>query len=80
VRLETHQEATALAEEIDLPGEQWSMYAELSELHQLRGDEDQARQFIAHVAEIKESLANKIDDEQLRTAFLSAQRIRSILA
>jgi tetratricopeptide (TPR) repeat protein len=66
------QEAARFAEGVGLPGELWSICVELGEMYQKQGDESQAYHTFARAAEIKQSLANKMEDQQQRTAFLSA--------
>ena len=67
----THlEEALALAEEMELPGEQWSILAHLSKLYQANGVEAKAREAMIQAAEIVETLAAKIGDEDLRVGFL----------
>jgi DNA-binding SARP family transcriptional activator len=73
-------EALTLAESIDLPGEQWQIWAKLGELYRVMGEEAQARQALGKAAEIAQALAARIDDEGLRTAFLAAESVRPIMA
>jgi hypothetical protein len=55
---------------MDLPGEQWSILAQLGELHQANGAETKARETLAQSAEIVQALAARIDDKDLRAGFL----------
>ncbi len=73
------QEAAQLAEEMGLPGEMWSMWVALGEMYQKQGDEREANQTFARAAEIIQSLAKKMEDEQLRTTFLSARLVQHTL-
>jgi predicted ATPase/DNA-binding SARP family transcriptional activator len=65
------QQAVQLAEEIGLPGELWQLLAALGELHQSGKNEIMAKQACALAAQVVQSLADKIEDEQLRASFLS---------
>jgi len=73
------QEAARLAEEIGLPGELWQILAVLGELYQLCKNESQAQQAFARAAQVVQSLADRIENEQQRTTFLSAQQVRVVL-
>lgn len=64
------KEAAILAEEIGLPGEQWSILAALGKLYRAGGDEAKAQETLAHAATIVHALAATIDDESLRAGFL----------
>jgi DNA-binding SARP family transcriptional activator/predicted ATPase len=76
----THLEAArVLAEQLGLPGELWQLLAILGELYQSSRNESQAQQAYAHAAQIVQSLADRIENEQQRTTFLSVQRIRTVL-
>ena len=71
--------ALMLAEELGLPGERWQTLAAMGELYQSRKNESQARQAYARAAQVVQLLADKIEDEQQRTTFLSAQQVRAVL-
>ncbi len=76
----THLEAAQdLAEQLDLPGELWQILAVLGELYQLCKNESQAQQAFARATQIVQSLADRIENEQQRTTFLSAQQVRVVL-
>jgi hypothetical protein len=77
--LERLREAEALAEEIGLPGELWQIRAALGELHDRRGEPEEARDAYRRSARIVERLAGEIADEALKEGFLSAPPIRSVL-
>jgi tetratricopeptide (TPR) repeat protein len=64
------QEAEALAEEIGLPSELWQVEASMGELHEERGEPEEARGAFARA--IVRELADKIGDEALREGFLGA--------
>lgn len=72
--------ARALAEQLGLPGELWQVLAVLGELYQSCKSESQAQQAFARAAQVVQSLADRIEDEQQRTTFLSAQQVRAVLA
>lgn len=74
------QKAVQLAEEIGLPGELWQILTAQGELYQSCKNESQARQAFAHAAQVVQLLAGRIEDEQQRTTFLSAQQARAVLA
>ncbi|HEY6407325.1 MAG TPA: AAA family ATPase [Ktedonobacteraceae bacterium] len=71
--------ALMLAEELDLPGERWQILAALGEMYQSSKNESQARQTFARAAQIVQSLADRMEDGQHRTTFLSAQQVRAVL-
>jgi DNA-binding SARP family transcriptional activator/predicted ATPase len=72
--------ARALAEQLGLPGELWQILAALGELYQSCKNESQAQQAFARAAQVVQSLAGRMEDEQHRTTFLSAQQVRTVLA
>jgi tetratricopeptide (TPR) repeat protein len=71
--------ASTLAHEIGLPGEIWQIQAALSDLYRQRGDVGQARQLSVQAAASVQSLANRIEDQRLRTAFLTTACARHVL-
>jgi predicted ATPase/DNA-binding SARP family transcriptional activator len=73
------QEAARLAEGIGLPGELWQLLAALGELYQSCKNESQAQQACARAAQVVQSLADRMEDEQQRTTFLSAQLVQRVL-
>ncbi len=73
------QQAVQLTEEIGLPGELWQILAALGELHRSDKNETEAQQAFARAAQVVQSLAARIEDEQQRTIFLSAQQVRAVL-
>jgi tetratricopeptide (TPR) repeat protein len=73
------REAEALAEEIGLPGELWQMRARIGELHERRGEAEEAHQAFSRAAQVLKDLAAKIKDEELRERFLAAPRVRRVL-
>jgi len=73
------QSAAAIAGEIGLPGEEWSVLAQLGDLYDLKGDQEAARQARRSAAEVILRLADTIDDEVLRKGFVGADIVRSIL-
>jgi tetratricopeptide (TPR) repeat protein len=76
-----HLEAARdLAEQLGLPGELWQILAALGELYQACKNESQAQQAFARAAQVVQSLAGRMEDEQQRTTFLSAQQVRTVLA
>ena len=69
----THlQAALALAQEIGLPGEEWSILGALGGLYADQGDQAQAQQAWNDSAAIILRLAETIDEEDLRAGFLAA--------
>ena len=73
------REAEALAEEIGLPGELWQIRARIGEIHERRGEADEAREVYSRAAQTLRTLAGKIKDKGLREGFLSAPRVRRVL-
>jgi DNA-binding SARP family transcriptional activator/tetratricopeptide (TPR) repeat protein len=69
----THlQTASALAQEIGLPGEEWSSLGALGALYAGQGNQAKAQQAWDVSADIILSLAETIDEEELRVGFLRA--------
>jgi tetratricopeptide (TPR) repeat protein len=73
------QEAVRCAEEVGVPAELWSMCVELGEMYQKQGDESQSDRTFARAAAIIQALAGTIEDQQQRTAFLSAPVVKRVL-
>jgi tetratricopeptide (TPR) repeat protein len=63
--------AQRLAEEVDLPGEQWSILVQLAGWHESQGNREQAQQLRSKAADIINRLAGQIKDEQLKLEFLA---------
>jgi tetratricopeptide (TPR) repeat protein len=74
------REAEALAEKIGLPGELWQIRSRIGELYEQRGETGEAREAFSQAAQTLKTLAQKIGDEELREGFLSAPRVRRVLA
>jgi predicted RNA polymerase sigma factor len=73
------REAEALAEERGLPGELWQIRAALGELHEERGETEKAREAFDGAGTIVRELADKMEDSELRSGFLSAPQVRRVL-
>ncbi|MFL5692393.1 MAG: hypothetical protein ACJ795_11365, partial [Ktedonobacteraceae bacterium] len=73
------QEAARCAEEGGVPGELWSICVELGEIYQKQGDESQADRTFAQAAEVIQALADTMEDQQQRTAFLSTPVVKRVL-
>jgi tetratricopeptide (TPR) repeat protein len=73
-------EAQALAEKIGLPGELWQIQSRIGELYEQRGETGEARAAFSQAAQTLKTLAQKIGDDELREGFLSAPRVRRVLA
>jgi tetratricopeptide (TPR) repeat protein len=71
--------ALTLTEKIGLPGELWQIQSKIGELHERRGEVEQAREAFFGAAQTLRMLAQKIEDEELRERFLSAPRVRRML-
>ena len=71
--------AEKLSGEISLPGELWQIRTKLGDLHEERGDREEALRFFLLAAQTIQTLAGKIEDEELRTGFLSAIPVRRVL-
>jgi tetratricopeptide (TPR) repeat protein len=72
-------EALTLAEKIGLPGELWQIRSRIGELHERRGEAEQAQQAFSRAAHVLKDLAARIKDEGLREGFLAAPRVRRVL-
>ena len=71
--------ALTLAEKIGLPGELWQIHSKIGELHEGRGEAEQAREAFSGAAQTLRTLAQKIRDEKLREGFRSAPQVRRVL-
>jgi DNA-binding SARP family transcriptional activator/predicted ATPase len=71
--------ARDLAQEIDLPGEEWPILDALGTLYSDQGDQDQAQRAWNTSANILQRLAESIDEDEMRTGFLESRIIRRIL-
>ncbi len=72
--IEHLQSAVALAQEIGLPGEECSILNALGALYTDQGDQAKAQQFWRAAAVISLSLAETIDEEDLRAGYLTATK------
>ena len=72
-------EALTLAEKIGLPGQLWQIQSKIGELHERRGEAEQAREAFSEAGQTLRMLARKIEDEELRERFLLAPRVRRVL-
>jgi predicted ATPase/DNA-binding SARP family transcriptional activator len=71
--------AAALAREIGLPGEEWSILGELGALYAGQDAQDKAQGAWEASAAIILSLGESIDEEEVRAGFLGADAVRHIL-
>ena len=72
-------EARTLAEKIGLPKELWQSQSKIGELHEQRGQTEEAREAFSLAAQTLRMLAGNIGDEKLREGFLSGARVRRVL-
>jgi DNA-binding SARP family transcriptional activator/tetratricopeptide (TPR) repeat protein len=77
--IEHLQEARALAEKIGLPGELWQIQSRIGDLHERRGESEEARAAFSRAAQTLRMLAQKIGNDELRERFLSAPQVRRVL-
>lgn len=73
------REAVALAEDMGLPGELWSLLAALGELCLARGEQEQARDAFKRAAAIVQKLAEKMEDDGMRASFLESPQVLRVL-
>lgn len=73
------REATALAADLGLPGEQWQIQAELGRMFEAKGEPTQAQRAFGEAATIIRRLAEGIGDEALRACFLAGPQIQTVL-
>jgi tetratricopeptide (TPR) repeat protein len=73
------QAAASLAQEVGLPGEEWSILGALGALYAGLDDQAKAQRARQASADIILSLAETIDEEDLRGGFLTADTVRPIL-
>ncbi len=71
--------ALALAQEMCLPGEAWSIWGALGGLHAERGEQAKAQAAYQEAAALIRRLAATMDEESLRVGFLAALPVQSIL-
>jgi tetratricopeptide (TPR) repeat protein len=72
-------EARTLAERIGLPKELWQSQSKIGELHEQRGQTEEAREAFSLAAQTLRMLAGNVGDEEQREGFLSAARVRRVL-
>ena len=72
------REAENLADEIGLPGELWQIRSTLAELHE-HGDREEALRLYSLAAQTIRTLAEKIENEELRSGFLAAAPTQQVL-
>jgi tetratricopeptide (TPR) repeat protein len=77
--IEHLQEAGRLSEEIDLPGELWSIRAALGGLYLKLGDKQQAHDNFVQAATIVRVLADALRDEKHRFGFLGSALVQQVL-
>jgi tetratricopeptide (TPR) repeat protein len=73
------RKAEVLAAEIGLPDELWQVWARIGELHERRGEADEAQRAFSRATQILRDLAARIKDAGLREGFLAAHRVRRVL-
>ena len=71
--------ARTLAEKIGLPKELWQSQSKIGELHEQRGQTEEAREAFSLAAQTLRMLAGNVGDEEQREGFLSAARVRRVL-
>ena len=67
----------ALAQEMELPGEDWPIWGELGRLYGEQGAKEKAREAYAEAAVIIPRLAETIDEADLWAGFLATGPVRS---
>lgn len=72
------REASALAKQIPLPGEEWQIETQLAEVHHIRGERDMAQAAYTRAREITAILADRITDAELRARFITALQLRGL--
>jgi tetratricopeptide (TPR) repeat protein len=77
--IEYLHEAHTLAEKIGLPDELWQIQNRLGDLHERRGEIEEALKAFSLAAQTLRMLAGKIRDEELREGFLAAPQVRRVL-
>ena len=77
--IEHLHEAGQLAEEMDLPGELWSVLSEIGELYLKRGDRLKAYDNFAQAATIVRKLAEGMENERQRMNFLTSPLVQAVL-
>ncbi|MDT8305393.1 MAG: BTAD domain-containing putative transcriptional regulator [Anaerolineae bacterium] len=73
------QAALALAQEMELPGEQWPVLGALAVLYAERGEQAKAEEARQSAAGIIRRLAESIDEGEWRAQFLAAKPIQQLL-
>jgi hypothetical protein len=77
--IEHLQEAGRLAQEIDLPGELWSIRAALAEWYLKQGDKQQAQNNFIEAATMVHMLADAPENEEHRVGFLASPLVQRVL-
>ena len=73
------EEARILADEIGLADERWQIQVALGDLNQSRGEQALAGEAYAQAVRVVQELAEKIEDEALRTRFFTAPLVQRVL-
>lgn len=73
------EEAYSLAEEIGLSDERWQIQVVLGDMEQSRGEQVLADRAYVKAVHVVQALAEKIDDDTLRTGFLTAPQVQRAL-
>jgi tetratricopeptide (TPR) repeat protein len=72
------QKALVLAKEIGNPPQLWKTYHALGKLYERQGATDQARSAYTGAIEVIEGVASRLQDQELKRVFLSAQPVQEI--
>ena len=70
--------AVALAREVGNPPQLWKTYQALGELHERKGDSEQAGATYANAVQVIEDTAKRLQDPQIRGSFLAAQPVKEL--
>lgn len=70
--------ALALAQEIGNPPQLWKTYQAFGELYERQGARTQARTAYASALEVIDRVASRLQDQEIKQAFLSARPVREI--
>ena len=74
-----HEQAAMLANEIGLPGGLWQIEVALGDLYTSSGEMEQAYQTFVRAGAMVQGLAERIEDEELRTNFLAAPAVQRVV-
>ena len=72
------QKALTLAKEVGNPPQLWKTYQALGELYERQGETKQARSAYTNAIEVIDSVASRLQDQQIKQTFLAARPVQEL--